>query len=200
MNSKGSSWPRTVEVLSALQSLIVIIGVIVGGLWTYHTFNAQLHVENAQAQLKKLHRELEREPRIEMHFKIVQQIPEGKRRLLIMELVIENKGTKEGYLFFGKQPIHLYEAIVIPSGDTGLRRLRTALIRGSAGSYTGGSTIQPNSVGTFQFMTYVEGPGTYAFEYSTPIAETPDSAAAKGASDTAVLGARWGTMNYFHIP
>ena len=42
------------NLTEAGRNITIAGAVLVGGMWTYHTFNAELHVENARANLKKL--------------------------------------------------------------------------------------------------------------------------------------------------
>ena len=47
------------NMASGFQSIAIGIAVIVGGFWSFYLLNVELRVENAQANLKKLDREIQ---------------------------------------------------------------------------------------------------------------------------------------------
>ena len=46
------------KIASGVYSIFLIIAISLGGGWTYFTFNTELRVQNATAQLEKLNRDL----------------------------------------------------------------------------------------------------------------------------------------------
>src|SRR6266404_5071517 len=68
---------RFQKITSGIQAILLTAAVLAGGAWTWYTFETQLSVENAKAQLQKLRSELEREPRLSVSIDLKQFPSQG---------------------------------------------------------------------------------------------------------------------------
>src|SRR5262245_14315222 len=81
------------KIASGVQSVVVAIAVVIGGLWTYYTFNAQLQVQNAEATLEKLNRDLVQEPSPDIQIELDKPSRRQGITYLLGRLRIKNTGT-----------------------------------------------------------------------------------------------------------
>lgn len=100
---------RFQKIAAGLQATILSLAVVIGGGWTLYTFNSQLQVENAQAQVQKLRRELDGEPKLEVSIDAKQIESVEKSRYLIVGTVnVRNVGTSNTSLTFDGFPLSVY--------------------------------------------------------------------------------------------
>ena len=94
------------HVAAGLQSLAVVIGLVIGGVWTFIVFRAQLSISRARATLDKLNRELERNSAIGLEISAQQlNIPEDDNRYVLATLTITNRGNQNTRLVWDHKPL-----------------------------------------------------------------------------------------------
>jgi hypothetical protein len=97
---------RFEKIASGVQSCVFALAVVIGGGWTLYVFNSQLQVQNAQAQLQKLTRELQEEPRVELSMTVRQMGSiDGGKRLVVGNIVVKNVGTANTALVLGESAL-----------------------------------------------------------------------------------------------
>jgi hypothetical protein len=90
------------NLASVIQSLVVSIGLILGGIWTLLTFRIFALKDKAEAELQKIKREisqieqeLSQSPVIQISMQAKQKdISQDSNRYIEVDVVVENKGNK----------------------------------------------------------------------------------------------------------
>jgi hypothetical protein len=109
---------RFSKIASGVQSIIVAAAVLVGGGWALFVFEAELRVDNAQAQLVKLKRELETRPVLDISIDAKQVDPDALRhRILMVTVVVSNKGTRDVDIDVSRAPLRATRIILPETGD-----------------------------------------------------------------------------------
>jgi hypothetical protein len=157
---------RFQKVSAGIQSLVVAIAVIIGGIWTYHTFGAELHVENAQAQLDQFQRALAREPHLVLEIDVDPPSHIGTRRFILGRLKLTNSGTGAITVRVGSGAIRLSEVAlgVLPVQFTEL--VGTSLYYEPKNELVAFS-VDPNSEKSAAFAFEVKNPGVYFLSFSS---------------------------------
>lgn len=106
------------NLAEGIQSIIIVVGLIAGGIWTFRNFNL-LHARKiAQSQLKELEKRLEEWGEIETEV-IARQIESvnANEFLIVASVEFKNTGTREVRLDFSKRPCSISEVIFDNSGQ-----------------------------------------------------------------------------------
>jgi hypothetical protein len=83
------------NLASVIQSLVVSIGLILGGIWTLLTFRIFALKDKAEAELQKIKQELSQSPVIQISMQAKQKdISQDSNRYIEVDVVVENKGNK----------------------------------------------------------------------------------------------------------
>ena len=154
------------QVATGLQSLAVVVALIIGGVWTFFVFRAQLSISRARASLDKLNRELERSSAIGIQISAQQLcIPEDKDRYVLATVTITNRGNRNTRLVWDRQPLSAAKVRLHEHSDALLKEVsRTAiyflsesgkrLVERSAGFRVGDER-------RYEAVLPVESPGLY---------------------------------------
>lgn len=191
---------RFQKVASGINSYLVAFGLIIGAVWTYHTFNAELHVQNATAQLEKLNRDLAKEPRLEIDLEI-QPLTTGssKTRILIGRLLVKNVGTGPAVLSLGdtdNPPFRLYE-VGWSKGHEDWKHAVSFFVLLDKGEKLGEMIVPSGSTNQARFAVSVSRPGLYVLVLKTPrTGNETVHAKVMGATLSKVY---WRGANYFWV-
>lgn len=158
--------PQQVQALaSATQSIVISLAVIIGGAWTLYTFQAQLHVENAQAQLQKLKREIESEPRLEIDMTTQElDLPRSSERFILGTITVKNVGSANTVLILDEKPIRIYSVEVGSQREEWTEVSATPLKTGPKAH--GWLVCHVGATTHAEFVARIDGPGLYVATFS----------------------------------
>jgi hypothetical protein len=108
---------RFAKIASGVQSWVLSGALAIGGGWTFYTFNSQLQVQNAEAQLEKLKHELHEEPRIELSLEVEQVGSINGKRLVVGNVIVKNVGTANTALLLDKDSLRIFKVRFDKAGD-----------------------------------------------------------------------------------
>ena len=192
---------RFSKLLGGIQAGVVSIAVVVGGAWTLYAFNAQLQVDNAVAQLTKLKREIDAEPKLEIGLELAQLDPAGSEKLVLGKLNIKNTGTADIAIVLVDTPL---EVFAVDFDKEGLERWSEASavpLRQSDKTVYGALAIQAGSQVSRSFLVNVGRPGLYAIKFSGLRGKKDvDRLQGMGAPNADIANrAEWGTHGYIRV-
>ena len=195
---------RFAKLASGVQSIVIATAFIVGGAWTFYTFNSQLQVQNAQAQLAKLERELEEEPRVELDLDISAidspaiDNPAKERRFFVGTLSAKNVGTDATILKLHERPIELFKVSVDRAGKEAWTSIRHTEFRWDDERILNGLVLQVGAVNKVSFIITVDSPGLYVTVISAERTAAESTAARADTTDNKGQ-IYWSTQRYFVV-
>jgi hypothetical protein len=200
---------RFANLASGVQSLVIAIAVIVGGGWSFYTFSSQLQVQNARAQLTKLERDLEAEPRVELDLDISAierpsvdgppiDGPSKKRQYFVATLSAKNVGTANTVLRLNEYPVELFKVSLDRAGTESWTLIRRTGVRMDHDRTLSALALQVGAANKTSFIIAVDSPGLYLAQVSA------ERTAAEAATARAVAGVPdntgqiyWASGRYF---
>jgi hypothetical protein len=159
---------QTVEnYSSAVNSIALALGLLVGGIWTYSVFRVKLEGARAQLDYEKSSRELKGRPSLAFTLHEDQLSRMGPRRTIVVTLKIENKGTRDTSITFPDGGSVFISRIALP--ETPTKRFRdvqwsTEYCPSPPGSVfrVTGVTLRAGSTSELTAPFVVSQPGNYA--------------------------------------
>jgi hypothetical protein len=153
------------KTASGIQNCALTVALLIGGYWTYHTFNAQLQVQNAQAQLEKLKHEIELEPRVEVTLDVKQIAPLSYgERGVTGRISVKNVGNKDTALT--NPSLTVYRVRFDEEGDEVWFKRRVAYLFMDDCVIVGNLTAQVDATNSASFIALVQEPGLYVAVFS----------------------------------
>lgn len=145
---------RFSKIMGGIQSGIVSVAVLVGGAWTLYAFNAQLQVENANAQLAKIKREISAEPKVEVSIQLDQlALKSASQNILTGTVTFKNVGTQDIAIVLRDTPIGVFEVTFDATGIEHWRILRELPLRQSDKTIYGAIALHAGSQVARSFST-----------------------------------------------
>ena len=192
---------RFSQISSGIQSGVVSLAVIVGGIWTLYSFNAQLQVENARAQLTKLKREIDSESKIEISLETKQLRGKGREKLIFGTLMLKNSGTENTALVVADTPIQIFSVSFDQDGVEQWKLVRLLPMRQSDKTIYGAIALHAGSQVSRSFITPAPATGVYAVKFSASRSATEiGRLKAMGAPETDLANrAEWGFHTYLSV-
>jgi len=191
---------RFEKVAAGIQSWLISAAILVGGAWTLYTFSSQLQVQNARAQLTKVQRELEAEPRLEISIDTQQLgLQEKNTRYIVGQLTVRNVGNAATALVFDGRPMKLFKVTTGNAGEAWIL-VRELELRSSERATLGGLMCHASSTSSWSFISNVEKPGLYVIKFSAT--RKPDEAARvvkSGSEKWAKMKIQWAASHYFEV-
>jgi hypothetical protein len=191
---------RFEKIAAGIQSYLISAAILVGGAWTLYTFSSQLQVQNARAQLTKLQRELEAEPRLEISLDARQLDSQSKdARYVVGTLTVKNVGNGDTSLALDGKPIKIFKVVVDSTGE-GWTLVRELGFRSSERATLSGLMCHANSTSGWSFITDVREPGLYVVKFSAT--RKPDEAAKvvrAGTKAWSNVRIQWATSRYLEV-
>lgn len=169
------------EWTEGVRNVVAVLAIAIGGCWTLHVFDAELRVQNAQAQLDKLRGEtaqIEARIKAPLILKLAleqRQTDDGKRYLLPL-VSIDNVGYRGTTLDISDRPLRVARVIATKDGSpefgdtrsTFKFKLRSPEEDNDKSGHIGQVshvTILPGQQKTLPFLLEIEGPGMYLVEF-----------------------------------
>lgn len=189
---------RFQKIASGVQAALVSVAVVIGGGWTLYTFNSQLQVENARAQVQKLKREIEAEPKIEIAIE-PRQLPTVKHGQFILAgvIAIKNTGNATTALLLEGNPVTIFRVDFDSDGMEVWTPIRRVPLRMTDTVIVGALVAHASATKSVSFATLVEEPGLFAVRFSARRQATEATAAialAKPKGEAARI--EWATHAY----
>lgn len=187
------------KIASGVYSIFLIIAISLGGGWTYFTFNTELRVQNATAQLEKLNRDLA-QGRLELDLEM-QQIVTGssKERILIGKLLVKNIGTGPVVLSMkdtDNPPLNLYE-VGWRKGHEDLKHLVSFFPPMDKDLRLGEMIIPQGSTNQTRFSIKVSRPGLHVLVFKIPRSSIEKERAKKEGAE--ISDVYWRASNYIFV-
>jgi hypothetical protein len=192
---------RFSKLLGGIQAAVVSIAVLVGGVWSLYIFNAQLQVQNAVAQLTKLKREIDAEPKLEIGLQLMQLHASGTKKLIEGVLNIRNTGTADLAVVLRDTPLELFTVDFDEIGNERWTLIKAAPLRQSEKTVYGTLAIQAGTQVARGFLISVERSGLYALKFSAARSKEDIKRLVGGGAPTADIANRteWGGHNYISV-
>jgi hypothetical protein len=180
----GWNYEKLASIAGGINSAVVAVAVIVGGLWTWFVFGAELRVENARAELEKLNRELAVRPALDISLATESlSIGSGTQKVVLVTVTISNKGTKDAIVLLGQAPIRAAQVVISSDGQVFFGKTYQGRMYGSTLSnfdrieafdeaYT-----RVGDTERLQAVVRVDGPGLYLFEFVAPMQDSYEAPA-----------------------
>jgi len=177
---------------------VVAASVLLGGLWTYHTFNAELHVENARATLRKLELEAQRSASVKVQLE-AKVLGSSKGSASYVEVLadLRNSGTATTVLNISNDPVQVARVIVLDGKWATVGGVVSSKAYGVSNVLTH-AVLRVSEEKELPFLVEVPGPGLYLAQF---VAEGTDAdiAVAKGAGAPSDAPVRWVGYRYFVV-
>jgi hypothetical protein len=143
------------NVLGGLQSLVLSIAIVVGGLWTLYTYGPEY---------QKIQKELKERRAIVINMEPAQvSIPGDPGRYIAARVRFENVGNKTELIYWPAQPFSASRVWIDDRGSFQVEQLRGMRVEAPAGSETG-LRLMPRIVVNRIFLARVDKPGLYYLE------------------------------------
>jgi hypothetical protein len=161
------------KIASCCSSCVVAVALIIGAIWAIYTFNSELRVQNAKAQLEKLNRDLAQEPKLEIDIEMQQlSTHPSKERIIIGKLLVTNIGTGDVVLKqAGKDkddpPLHLYE-VRWSKGHEDWKHVVSFYLPLGKDMRFGEMTVYAGLTNQARFCITVPRPGLYVLVFKIP--------------------------------
>ena len=157
---------RFQKIASGVQAVLVSVAVVIGGGWTLYTFNSQLQVENAQAQVRKLKREIEAEPKIEISLDLRQVASLARGKYVLSGLVtLKNVGNATTALFLTDDSITIFRVAFNEKGIETWVPVREVPIRVSENATVVALMSHATAANFAPFTVELNEPGIYAVRF-----------------------------------
>jgi hypothetical protein len=169
------------DIASAIQSIVVAAGVIVGGLWAGFTCGALEQSNRARRELERLSRELMHQPNLRLSMTARSLHAAGSAaRYIDIEVKAENLGNRPTRIEFGAPPLTIHNINQSADGTTSFAEVGTF----SPLPHTGNpevtrkraATIAPAAVETLTFLARVPQAGLYWIVFAFPTTQDELSA------------------------
>lgn len=170
------------NISAGIQSIILSIAVIIGGVWGFYKFNAQLNIENARARLEKLKREIHQQSVLEISIEANQLVTQASDDLLILgKVIVCNRGDRNTTLKFDTENGPVLASLIELPHEGGIKFHQTyrAEIYGRPGEPAAGKISLAKNTDQMQFLVRVDKPGLYLLTFiSSRLGADAETAAA----------------------
>lgn len=169
------------NVLTGIQSLILSLAIVVGGLWTLFAFDALREADNSLADLELKVRELEERRVLIVTIEPAQlSIPGDPARYISASVRFENVGNHTKIIYWPTRPFNVSRLWIDEAGS--LQSETLVGWRVHAGSLAeSGLRLMPGVVVNREFLARVDKPGLYYLELEVEASsEEQEQAATEG--------------------
>lgn len=192
------------DLASAIESIVIALGVLIGGGWALFRFRALKDVAKARAELEKATRELREHGNLTIEMRASQfEIETDSKRFISISLTITNVGNRTEVIRWADSKIS--GARVTCSNENEIE-LGAAIQSRQRSLYMNilGSTIDPGNSEIQAFLIPIDDPGLYFLE--AYISGSPEETAASkekarlaGFSPDEANIAVWNATTYFNV-
>ncbi len=172
---------RFKNILTGLQSIVLTMAILIGGIWTLVTFDALEEAEIAKAQSEKLARELAERRVLNIQMEASQiMLPDDPARYILATVRFENIGKDSEIFYWSENPVNVNKVSL--NEESALSMARTPAVRIDLPGTTG-LRISAGEVVKKNFLARVREPGLYFVEFEMAAsASEQESAALEGVA------------------
>ena len=195
---------------SAIQSIVVSVAVIIGGIWTYHEFTTTRKAETAQEeQASKLDSQVALDVRVNAK---QLDLPDVKKlRIVLVTVSLKNSGRQSVTLDLKEPPVYVIRLLCQPGSEPiaveaepifCYRYFKNESIIES--EPIDSKVIPPNSEKSMSFLAQVKSPGLYVIQFRAPLGNKSQGAVQKSVEremqgKTVSNLILWADCTYLHI-
>jgi hypothetical protein len=189
------------NLAAAIQSLIIALGVLVGGIWALYRFRTLKTIEKAQAELERAKRELASRGILEVRLEASQLTStDGFGGYIHLLMTLKNVGSGTEVIRWSDSRI---EAALVMRNEDDELNLEEPTPASALGLNSGlvFSTITPEATDYYAFIIPVQKPGIYLLDVRLSGSPT-EVAASRAEGKLAGVEAEnlfWGTSTYFRV-
>ena len=177
-----SDHERFKNILSGLQSIVLTLAILTGGIWTLVTFNARQEVEIAKGTSELLARDLAERRILNIQMEASQiTLPNDRARYILATVRFENVGKDSEIFNWSDTPVHV-SRVSINEGDE-LITLRLPAMRINLPE-SAGLRILAGEVVKSDFLARVNEPGLYFVDFEMEASRSEQ----ESASQEGVIG------------
>ncbi len=155
-------------VLSGIESLVVVLAIIFGGIWTLIIFGPFQQVRRAKAELTAIEQKIKEQAVIHITIDAVQaSLPNDPSFFISITVNLYNEGTRIAALVHLKsRPLSVASFSFKDDGELELRNtIRVPVPTGSPPWL--GTALLPGDSGQIPFFVRLKEPGLYMLQFST---------------------------------
>lgn len=194
---------RFQKMAAGVQSWFLSMAILIGGGWTLYTFQSQLQVANARAQLARLQRDLEESPRIELYleFNPLTVHENSGNRYFEGVLHVKNVGNKNTALLLGQDSVKVYKVNFDDKMAPDLKLFQSIDMPIDENTRIGSLIAQASSTTSVNFVFCIQEPGLYMVRVKAPrqISERNEALEAGGRATDPETGISWSALRYLAV-
>lgn len=178
------------HIASAIQSILLSIAILAGGLWTLFTFSVLNLRKKAKAELEALQHRLSFKPLINISVNARSEPnPIDSNFLILATVTIENVGTRDTSIYYpdNRRPFNAVRVDLSNRGDIKFGdRCETGVPFGdTSNDFSQGAIVRAGAKVELPFVTLASSPGVYlASFFAEPTVEDQEHAVAHGSPKT----------------
>jgi hypothetical protein len=162
---------RFKNIASAVQSLVVAIAVVVGGIWSAYTFGVLHSVEQARAQLATASM-----PALNISIEAAKvKATQKDKRGLLVRVMVENAGNRYIELDLTKDPLAIHKVTTGLNGhlysEVSYRPTLYSQLRKDSFDVVQSWGVTPHSSKVFHYYLNVDDAGLYLISFEAPVGE-----------------------------
>lgn len=165
------------NISAGIQSIVISIAVIVGGIWSAYTFKSLLSIEKAEAELTAAQKAIKGIPSLDVSLEIKQfRKLSGKKTGVLVEVKLQNTGSRYVTLDLTSDALSATELAVSDQGILySLGKIIANYCPGveMSGPYTG--NVQGIPIGSTRIVPYyfeTDRRGIYLIEFDSPMSKS----------------------------
>ena len=165
------------NILSGVQSLVVSMAVIVGGIWTLITFSVLGEVGKARAERSEIEKRLHEQAQIVIQIQASHHLVENDKHCIAATVAITNTGERNVFLDYGDPPFSVAQVTFDAQGKS---HFKTALTQPNLLSRS--RVLRSGETVNYPFFVVVENTGMYVVQFRVPLPpdELPEHLGAGG--------------------
>lgn len=162
---------RFKDISAGIQSIVVAVAIVIGGVWTAYTFGVLRSVEEAKAKIESL-----TAPSLSISIDTERVKSISTNRIgLIVRVRVENTGGQHVNLDLLQNPLKL---VLVQAGNDGYLHAKKTYqpplyrdIHSSSYDVSAAQTVEIRSKKTLSYFLEVEEPGLYFVRFMAPTGE-----------------------------
>lgn len=181
---------------SGIQSIVVSLAVILGGLWTYFTFRTFRQTAKAEAEISVMERQLREQAAFDLDIDVAQEsLPGDSAHYASISVRMKNVGNRNARIDFKKSVLSVDR---VHFDNKGKMISSGAKISFKMQSDDEGVVVRANTSETIPFFVKLPGPGLYLLNFYSQVSpEEMQIAAQAGVPERARIS--WNRSRFFVV-
>lgn len=194
---------RFKNLASGIQSIIVAIAVVIGGLWTFITFNALQTIKSAMLGISEQEKALQQQVSIELEIGVrrIASLPNDNNYLLCAIVSIRNAGNKSTTVNLDPRgPLRVRQVIMNGGDIPAVITPEYHKLLSPGGGFVGGVAIRAQSSAKFPFVIPISKLGLYqiSFDLNVPSSDV-NADVTKSTMNDKIRDVHWGASAFYVI-